>query len=278
MPDPLKVTVPIRSVNTPAPVSDQPAVVTGKVLVKETSSVPWVRVSVFESAEIKEDKKKIVLSPKSKKDKEISLRQIRRMTNSVRALLIKGVERVKRAVVIKEGGEVFIRAAGSNILGILSHPAVDRKRIYTNDIKKIEEVYGIEAARNAILTEVKRVLDSQKLFVDIRHIMLVADALCAEGIVSSVGRHGLSGHKAGVLGRAAFEETVKHIVNASLKGDEDRLAGVTENIIIGQTVPVGTGKIMLQVNMPRKKAKKEEKKEEDDEKKEKKPKKVKDKD
>ncbi len=199
------------------------------------------------------DNKKIILSPQMKKNDELTLRSLRRLTNSVRSLLIKGVPGIKRAVVIKEGGEIFIRASGSNILGVITHPAINPKRIYANNIKQIYEVFGIEAARNAILKEIKQVLDIQKLYVDVRYIMLVADALCAEGIVKSIGRHGLSGQKIGVFGRAAFEETIKHLVNASVRATEDNLVGVTENIIVGQTVPMGTGKIKLIMNSEKKK-------------------------
>lgn len=88
-------------------------------------------------------------------------------------------------------------------------------------------------------------MDMQKLYVDIRHIMLVADAVTYSGQVKSIGRHGLSGEKVGVLGRAAFEETIKHLINASAFSEDENLIGVTENIIVGQTVPVGTGKIKL---------------------------------
>ncbi len=207
---------------------------------------------------VKDEDKKIIIAAKGKKEgEEVTLRSLRKLANSLRTALIKGVPDVKRVVVVKEGGETFIRASGSNILGVSTHPAVNVKKLYTNNIKKIEAVFGIEAARNAILREIKQVLDMQKLYVDVRHIMLVADALCAEGTVKSVGRHGLSGQKAGVLGRAAFEETIKHLVNASVKAEEDKLVGVTENIIVGQTVPVGTGRIRLLVNPPKKKAKKE---------------------
>jgi DNA-directed RNA polymerase subunit A" len=106
-------------------------------------------------------------------------------------------------------------------------------------------VLGIEAAHNAVFKEIKDVMDMQKLFVDSRHIMLISDAVTNSGKVKSIGRHGLSGEKVGVLGRAAFEETVKHLINAAAFSEDERLIGVTENIIVGQTVPIGTGKIRL---------------------------------
>lgn len=172
--------------------------------------------------------------------------RIRKVYLSLMKKLIKGVEGIKKCVVVFENGEYFIRASGYNIKGVLAIPEVDGRRVYTNNIKEIENVFGIEAARNALLREIKNVLYSQKLYVDIRHIMLVVDAMCFDGSVTSIGRQGLAGRKPSILARAAFEETVRHLVNAGAKTILDPLNGVTENIIIGRTVPVGTGRIVLE--------------------------------
>jgi DNA-directed RNA polymerase subunit A" len=180
-----------------------------------------------------------------KKEKKITARSVRRLANRIRDTIVKGFKGIYRAVVLKGDGEYFIRAGGDNILSAIEHQAVDPKRIYTNNIKAIEKIFGVEAARSAIIKEINDVMEMQKLYVDIRHIMLVADAMTYAGAIKSIGRHGLSGEKVGVLGRAAFEETVKHLINASAVGEEEKLIGVTENIIVGQTVPVGTGRIKL---------------------------------
>ena len=96
------------------------------------------------------------------------------------------------AVVIQGADDYFVGAGGFNIVGASENLAVDPKRIYTNNIKEIERVYGIEAARNAIVREITDVMNMQKLYVDVRHIMLIADAMTYAGSVKSIGRHGLS--------------------------------------------------------------------------------------
>jgi DNA-directed RNA polymerase subunit A" len=183
------------------------------------------------------------------KPKVQSLRMLRRLTNRLRGMPIRGVERIRRCVVLKGKSGYFIRTAGSNLLGIAKAEGVDPSRMYTNDVKEVEKVLGIEAARNSMTRELKQVLDMQGLNVDARHIMLLADAMTMNGKIKSVGRHGLSGEKAGVLARAAFEETVKHLVNAAIQAEEDHLIGVTENIIVGQTVPLGTGLVRLKMKI-----------------------------
>ncbi len=179
-----------------------------------------------------------------------SLRNIRRFTNKLRQVHIKGVEKIGRTIVVKDkSGQFFIRTSGSNLAGVLKIPHVDVERVYTNDVQEIARVFGVEAARNAIVREIKQVLDMQNLNVDVRHCMLLADAMTMNGGIKSIGRHGLSGEKAGVLARAAFEETVKHLISAATHGEDDKLIGVTENIIIGQTVPVGTGLVKLRMKL-----------------------------
>jgi len=158
---------------------------------------------------------------------------------------IKGIKGIKRAIIQKKGDEYVIMTDGSNFAGVLNVKGVDYRRTITNDIHEIEEVLGIEAARAAIVNEIMGVLEDQGLDVDIRHILLVADIMTRTGRVRQVGRHGVSGEKPSVLARAAFEVTVKHLLEGAARGEIDELKGVTENVIVGQIIPLGTGMVEL---------------------------------
>ena len=125
---------------------------------------------------------------------------------------------------------------------------IDQVRTTTNNIHEIGEVLGIEAARQSIINEAQNTLSEQGLSVDVRHIMLVADIMTSEGVVKSIGRHGISGEKSSVLARAAFEETGKHLLHASIRGEVDDLTGIIENIIIGQPIPLGTGSVGVKMD------------------------------
>ncbi len=174
-----------------------------------------------------------------------SLSELRRLAARVRKIKLKGVKDVTKVVVKKEGEEWVIYTEGSNFAEILKMKGVDKKRTTTNNIREIEEILGIEAARNALIREMSSTLREQGLEVDIRHIMLVADMMTVKGEVRQIGRHGVSGEKSSVLARAAFEITLKHLLEASLRGEEDRLRGVTESIITGNPIPLGTGSVRL---------------------------------
>jgi len=184
----------------------------------------------------------IKLSEAKNLDPEKFLEQI---TN----IKVRGIPEIKRVLTILKGNEWIIRTDGSNLSEVLAIEGVDPLRTTTNDIHEIAEILGIEAARNAIIRESQSVLNEQGLDVDIRHIMLVADIMTNSGEVQQIGRHGVSGEKSSVLARAAFELTIQHLVNAAIKGEKDPLKGVVENIIVGQSMPLGTGSVELFMNM-----------------------------
>lgn len=171
-----------------------------------------------------------------------SIRELRLLADKVRDLQISGIKRIGKVIIRKED-EWIIHTEGSNLGEVLGIDGIDKVRTTTNDIHEIEQVLGIEAARKSIINEIKNTLEGQGLSVDDRHIMLVADTMTSEGVVKSIGRHGISGEKSSVLARAAFEETGKHLLNASIRGEVDHLTGIIENIIIGQPIPLGTGSV-----------------------------------
>jgi len=174
---------------------------------------------------------------------------------------IRGIKGLAHAIVKKERDEYVIQTEGSNLAKILDPPAdlnlegkIDANRTTTNDIHEISRVLGIEAGRNSIINELRNTLNAAGVEnVDIRHLMLVADAMTAEGEIQAIGRYGLAGRKGSVLARASFETPLKHLLSAALHGEVDELNGVVENIMIGRPVHVGTGRVELRVPLRKEK-------------------------
>src|SRR3989304_2342247 len=188
----------------------------------------------IENATVKLKENTVQIKPKK-------VETLKKMLGKIPGLHVKGVPDIKRVLVTEESGEWVIRTDGSNLSKVLEIPGVDTSRTTTNNVHEIAKTLGVEAARNALVNEAKGVLEDQGLDEDARHVMLVADMMTSTGEVQQIGRHGISGKKASVLARAAFEITVPNIVEAAVKGESDPLAGVTENVIGGQSIPVGTG-------------------------------------
>jgi len=199
-----------------------------------------VRLKEETKREVCRNGNQLIMTPQ-----ESSYRELLQLVEKIKRISLKGVEGLKRVVIRKEGDEYILYTEGSSIKKVMQFEGVDPTRIKTNNINEIGEVLGIEAARNAIINEATDTLREQGLSVDVRHIMLVADIMTVDGELKQIGRHGVSGEKASVLARAAFEVTVNHILDAAIRGDVDDLKGVTENVIVGQPIQLGTGDVKL---------------------------------
>ena len=183
---------------------------------------------------------------------EPSYKKLQTMFDAIKGAKIKGIDNITRAVLSKTEGTWKIITEGSNLKEVLKVEGVDADNVMTNSILEVADVLGIEAARNSIIHEAMGTLGEAGLDVDIRHIMLVADLMTNDGYVKAIGRHGVSGKKSSVLARAAFEITAAHLLHAAMVGEVDHLEGVTENIIVGQPVTLGTGAVNL-IYTPKKK-------------------------
>ena len=195
----------------------------------------------------------------NKPNSDFVIRELRLLADKFRDLQISGIKNIGRVIIRRDDlpaelsefdgqKEWIMHTEGSNLKEVLNMEGIDQVRTTTNNIHEIGEVLGIEAARQSIINEAQNTLSEQGLSVDVRHIMLVADIMTSEGVVKSIGRHGISGEKSSVLARAAFEETGKHLLHASIRGEVDDLTGIIENIIIGQPIPLGTGSVGIKMD------------------------------
>jgi DNA-directed RNA polymerase subunit A" len=216
--------------------------ITEKQLLQRSMTMADVSEKIGEVTGLKIDvnENRLVVHPEGQ-----SYRDLLQMVETIRTILLKGIKGITRVVIRKEDYEYVIYTQGSALKKVIHFEGVDAARTKTNNINEIAEVLGIEAARNATINEALDTLSEQGLTVDIRHIMLVSDMMCIDGEVKQIGRHGISGEKASVLSRAAFEVTVNHLLDAAVAGEVDELTGVTENVIVGQPIQLGTGDVEL---------------------------------
>jgi DNA-directed RNA polymerase subunit A" len=208
---------------------------------RKSGKIIKVIKEAFPGIKIKEKTKSIVIFPKEEADVKI----LQTLREKILNLHFEGIKGIKNAIVRREGEDWLINTLGSNLEEILKMDEVDKTRTITNDIHETFKVLGIEAARNVIIKEAMKTLQEQGLNVDIRHVILVGDIMTSTGRIQSIGRYGVAGAQTSILSRAAFEETVKHLVRASIRNEVDEFKGIFENVMIGQVIPSGTGMLEL---------------------------------
>ncbi|KAF2222589.1 DNA-directed RNA polymerase II largest subunit [Elsinoe ampelina] len=137
--------------------------------------------------------------------------------------------------------EWFLDTSGTSLKDVLTIEGVDPNRTYSNHFIEIFNVFGIEATRSALLRELKQVLSFDGSYVNHRHLALLVDIMTARGNLMAITRHGINRSDTGALMRCSFEETVEILFDAASSGELDDCRGVSENIILGQLAPSGTG-------------------------------------
>ncbi len=193
------------------------------------------------------------------KPKASTLKSLRRYTQKAKTARVKGIKGIKRATIVerKQGNKKTyeIHTDGTNLRNILKLPEVNSKETYSNSIREVQGVLGIEAARKVLHLEIQENLKAQNITINDRHIMLISDAMTRKGELNAIGRHGISGEKESVLANASFETQMRHLLTAAQKGETDPLKGVAERMIVGEVIPVGTGSVELRMSNQKQKKK-----------------------
>lgn len=173
--------------------------------------------------------------------KDSSFREMYKLKEKLKETIISGVKGISQVVIAKREKDYVVLTAGSNLNDVRAIKGVDKNKVYSNDIHETSNVLGIEAARETIVREINKIIESQGLDINGRHLDLIADAMTSSGVVKGVTRMGIVSEKSSVFARAAFETPDKEFVNATIQGKKDELASVIENIMLNQPVPIGTG-------------------------------------
>ncbi|KAI0042209.1 beta and beta-prime subunits of DNA dependent RNA-polymerase [Auriscalpium vulgare] len=187
-------------------------------------------------------------------EEDIFLRQLENtMLNSVSLRGVKGIQRVflleHDKITINEGGTIEARREkewvletdGVNLKAVMCLDGVDFARTYSNSCVEVFNVLGIEAARGAIMKELRGVIEFDGSYVNYRHLALLCDLMTHRGILMAITRHGINRADTGALMRSSFEETVEILMEAAAVGERDDCHGIAENVMFGQMAPMGTG-------------------------------------
>ena len=167
-------------------------------------------------------------------------------------VVIKGVENITNIVISeesytkKENGELIdknqliLETDGTNLIDILANDYINPEKTISNDILEIYDILGIEAARNALIKEIKGVVEYEGSYINNRHIELLCEVMTSTGKLISINRQGINRGDIGPLAKCSFEDTTDQLIKAGIFGEVDKLQGVSSNIMLGQRIKAGT--------------------------------------
>ncbi|CAI5756294.1 unnamed protein product [Candida verbasci] len=148
----------------------------------------------------------------------------------------------------KQGKEWVLETDGVNLADVMAVPGVDSTRTYSNDFIEVLSVLGIEATRSALFKEILNVIAFDGSYVNYRHMALLVDVMTSRGHLMAITRHGINRSDTGALMRCSFEETVEILLDAAASAELDDCRGISENVMLGQMAPLGTGSFDVMVD------------------------------
>ncbi|CAM8879158.1 unnamed protein product [Rhodiola kirilowii] len=196
---------------------------------------------------------KLKIIPVPDPDCKISLHSaLNTLKNRMPSVVVQGIKSCPRVIINRiekkseekdPGYELIVE--GQGFLQVMGTEGVIGTKTETNDIIEISKVLGIEAARSCIIKQIHDVMSNHGMSIDRRHMMLLADLMTTKGEVLGITRYGIQKMKDSVLMLASFEKTAELLFNASINGRVDPIDGVTECVVMGIPMRLGTG--MLKV-------------------------------
>lgn len=141
--------------------------------------------------------------------------------------------------------EWFIETEGSNFSDILAHPLVDKKQTFTNNMREIFQVLGIEAARQYMIEEITASMSG----INPCHSKLLVDKMTYNGTIVSISRYAMRSEGSGALSKASFEEPFDNLLSAAVYGEKELTDGVSAGIICGKLGRFGTGMCDVRVDV-----------------------------
>ncbi|MEQ2182615.1 DNA-directed RNA polymerase I subunit RPA1, partial [Goodea atripinnis] len=106
-------------------------------------------------------------------------------------------------------------------LGLITLTILDINKLYSNQVHAMASTYGIEVALKVIEKEIKDVFAVYGIEVDPRHLSLVADYMCFEGIYKPLNRHAIMSNSS-PLQQMTFETSYKFLKQATMLGEKWR--------------------------------------------------------
>ncbi len=130
---------------------------------------------------------------------------------------------------------------GSNLQAVCALPGIDLEHTTSNDIHQVFQVYGVDAAQLAIELGLMEAMQTSEASVAQQHIKLIAATICFGGTPAALTFSGMTKSESSQFKRATFERSLESFIGAGVCGHVDQLRGVSEAIVCGTVVSLGSG-------------------------------------
>lgn len=182
--------------------------------------------------------------------------------NILNNIVLRGVSGIKNVNprlikdnVVKEDNK-FVRkeiwvldTVGTNLMDLFMLDFIDYTSTYSNDIREMHNILGIEAARQNILNEFVEVMEASDAYVNYHHLSILCDRMTVKADLVPMFRSGIISDDIGPISKGTYEMHTEMFLDASRHGEFDQMRGVSANVMCGQPGYYGTNAFGLLLDM-----------------------------
>lgn len=152
---------------------------------------------------------------------------------------------------LRHGQHVYLEANGTNLKRILGHPLVDVRYTISNDFREVADVLGIAAARNYIARSIYEIIANNNMYINFRHITIIADVMTNMGIILPITSRGVAQQNRGTFADASFEQAIQVFIKSATMGHVEDINSVSSAIFMGKRARIGTGLVEVGLDQKR---------------------------
>nr|UXY87511.1 DNA-directed RNA polymerase I chain-like protein [Cryptomonas sp.] len=136
--------------------------------------------------------------------------------------------------------EKAIHLEGTNFFALwANNDLIDLNKIYSNDIYALLLIYGIEASRKALFSELETIFQFHAILINKHHIDLISDYMTRMGDYRPFNRMGMYEEKG--FQKITYETALHFITEAAIDKTSDKIVSASSSICTGKLCNIGTG-------------------------------------
>lgn len=150
---------------------------------------------------------------------------------------------VEKSKLVEASGFIYAVTEGSNLRKLLTMPGIDTNRTTCNNMHKIYETFGIEAAQTFIVREFNNILSNNGSYVNPAHIEMVATFMTSRGVPAGATYSGISRQPIGHVTLATVERAAGVFAFNALANASENSNNTSAAIVLGTRMAIGSGSI-----------------------------------
>lgn len=172
--------------------------------------------------------------------------QVRLFAEQQKSFILNKKLETEKPKILSASEFVYAETVGSNLIGLMTIPGIDKTKISCNNMYTINSVLGIEVTRNFIIKSLNSTIANSSLYVHPAHLLFIAEFITNRGVPFGATYTGISRQPGGHLSLATLQKAGEVFISNALFSRKEDIRNVSASIVVGSRMTIGSGAFKIQ--------------------------------